>query len=300
MRPIPVLALLLIVPQVVRAEEDLFANPLTLFQGALTPVLQGNERGVVETTWRGFRLRADAQQKIAEKNPSEVGIELKVAVRDAVEIPKLSDESAREVGLITRTVSFPAPTSKSPQGLRVVIRYGMKAPKKSLAAIEEVLAGIKKRFKEEPAEKSAYWDKLEDFEPGEGFRTVFFSNRDGSVTKWVAPELSARKVLRRLGDRALLWSTSSPPTTATPCVVGGLHLLVREGGKWRLVESRRFEAFGKHSAARANTDTDRRAGSHVTVTLHQGGRGLHYAQSATYLVRGNKLALALPKEKALP
>lgn len=300
MKPIPVLALLLVVPQLLHAEEDLFASPLRLFQEALVPVLQGNERGVVRTTWRGFRLRADAQQKIEQKRPSGVGIELNVAVRDADEIPKYTDVLGMEEGLLTRTVSYPAPAPEAPQGLVVMLRHGPDAPEQSLRVLRRVLDTIRNRLTLAPAGGSARWGKPSEFEPGEEFRTILFPSRvEGPVTKYVAAEFRACKVLRILGHRALVWTEASPQTAATPTVVAGLHLLVMEEGKWRLATSKRFEATGKNAGARVLAETDKRAGPHVTVTLEQGGRGYHYAQSATYAVRGNDLTLALPEEKRL-
>ena len=115
--------------------KGLFYNPIGLFQGALLSSLSNSERAKIQTTWRGFYLRADTQPGFEhEYDPSESGIYLDVAVRDPEEIPVFRDLTTRE-GLITkRTVEIPAPGNEQ-VALRITLAYGEAAPQEALAAI---------------------------------------------------------------------------------------------------------------------------------------------------------------------
>ncbi len=89
-----------------------------------------------------------------ETEPSENGIYLNVAVRDAEEIPAFTDVTVTKDDLSTRTVEFTAP-KRSTQGLRIHFVYGKDAPEESLAAIRASIAKLIKASKQGPAEKSA-------------------------------------------------------------------------------------------------------------------------------------------------
>jgi hypothetical protein len=131
--------------------EDLFANPLELFRAALMPALTCTERAKVETTWRGFFLRADSQSAMELGiEPSECGIYLDVAVRDAVEIPLAEDSTRKDGGVTRRTVKFPAGGENREQGLLVTLVYGGLANAEALKAIEASIAEIQRRAEREP------------------------------------------------------------------------------------------------------------------------------------------------------
>jgi hypothetical protein len=133
----------------------LFDTPIEHFSEALAPVLSGSEKGKVETTLRGFYLRADIFPRMQnETEPSENGIYLNVAVRDAEEIPAFTDVTVTKNAISTRTVEFTA-LKGSTQGLRIHFAYGKDAPEESLAAIRASIAKIIKASKQGPAEKSA-------------------------------------------------------------------------------------------------------------------------------------------------
>jgi hypothetical protein len=130
-------------------------NSIEHFSEALAPVLSGSEKAKVETTLRGFYLRADIFPRMDdETEPSENGIYLNVAVRDAEEIPAFTDVTVTKDSISTRTVEFTAPKG-SVQGLRIYFVYGKDAPEGSLAAIRASIAKLIKASKQGSAEKAA-------------------------------------------------------------------------------------------------------------------------------------------------
>lgn len=150
------------------AAEDLYSNPLELFREAIVPALTNSERGKVETTWRGFFLRADHQSEFKrEHDPSDFGIFLDVSVRDAVEVPKFVDSRERTAGLTRRTVKFPAVRKEhDAQGLVVTLVYGDQADAESIKAIDRFIAGVRRKAEQsstgQPATKPADKRPIED------------------------------------------------------------------------------------------------------------------------------------------
>ena len=137
-------------------------NSIEHFSEALAPVLSGSEKAKVETTLRGFYLRADIFPGMEdETEPSENGIYLNVAVRDAEEIPAFTDVTVTKDSISTRTVEFTAPKG-STQGLRIHFVYGKDAPEESLAAIRASIARLIKASKQGPAEKRLNGSKEKD------------------------------------------------------------------------------------------------------------------------------------------
>ena len=76
-------------------------------------------------------------------------------------------------------------------------------------------------------------------------------------------------------------------------------MLLLKDGVWTSADSRRFEALGKDSGAKAEATHSERAEPHISVTLYQGGRGNSYAQCASYTVVDSKFKLDTPTEKAI-
>jgi hypothetical protein len=123
--------------------EAVFDHPSSLFPHSFLPALAHFEKAKVETTLRGFYLRADTFPGFnREHDPSAAGIYLNVAVRDPQEIPYFKDAST-VVGEVTeRTVEFPEP-EKARVALRVVFKFGSHANPDAIKAIsndiEEVI-----------------------------------------------------------------------------------------------------------------------------------------------------------------
>jgi hypothetical protein len=126
-----------------------FYSPITGFSEALLPIFDGFEKAGVETTLRGFIARADSfpGYEKSEMDPSERGLYLNVAVRDAEEVKKYSDHSEEKDGITCRLVQIPAPKGGE---VAIVIQfdYGRKAPVESIKAIDACIAGVAKFSRE--------------------------------------------------------------------------------------------------------------------------------------------------------
>jgi hypothetical protein len=134
--------------------EEIFCSPIALFKEAYVPAMQGCFAASLKKTLRGFILRGDSTSDKAEARlPSDEGISLDVAVRDAVEIPEFRDLTTVEGNLTTRSVRFPAfppgqPIEQS-QGLVVTLVYGSKASPEALNAMTKCIDSIKQRTGQE-------------------------------------------------------------------------------------------------------------------------------------------------------
>lgn len=142
------LSLLLPMSTLLGEEEHrwLFYSPITLFEKALVPCLEAGEHATVVTTLRGFNLYSDyGAEWESSPHPSTQGLRIYVAVRDADEIPKYSDQSEKQDGITERTVEFPAPPGRD-QALRVTIEFGPEVEKSALEALEKCLKSIQKEL----------------------------------------------------------------------------------------------------------------------------------------------------------
>lgn len=119
----------------------------------------------------------------------------------------------------------------------------------------------------------------------------------GPLQNYAAIAFASVTTLIETAECKVIWSLAEPPTTATKTVVGGLFVLTQKGGQWHTTDAQRFEASGKYSAAQATPTSSGTAVPHLTVTLHQGGRGEAWEESASYVVKEGKLCLALPANK---
>ena len=136
------------------------------------------------------------------------------------------------------------------------------------------------------------------FDPPKEFRTITFAEYGGGPTKVYQAEAVLETVaLYESEDLKIIFTVSKPPTTATPTTVAGLFALARREGSWVVTDSRRFEAVGKDSGAKAEASQSERSDPHVSLTLYQGGRGHSFAQCASYIVEGGKFNLDTPQEK---
>jgi hypothetical protein len=121
-----------------------FDNPPALFPGSMISVMSHFEKAKIEKTWRGFYLRADTQPGMAsETEPTETGIYLDVAVRDAEEIPEFKDSSAVAGEITRRIVEIPAAKREGDEvALRIVFTFGSGANAEALAASRKEIDGI--------------------------------------------------------------------------------------------------------------------------------------------------------------
>jgi hypothetical protein len=114
---------------------DLFGNPRRLFANSFLPVLSRFEKARIETTLRGFHLRADTFPAFKqEHDPSDAGLYLDVAVRDPEEIPGFRDSSRMVGGVTERMVEFPA-FENGEVALRIVFKFGSHASTEAIHAI---------------------------------------------------------------------------------------------------------------------------------------------------------------------
>lgn len=120
---------------------DIFGNPSQLFPNSFLPVLAHFEKARIETTLRGFYLRADTFPGIQKNDPSDAGLYLNVAVRDPEEIPKFRD-SSKVVGEVTeRMVELPA-FKNGEVALRVVFQFGPHANPEAVKAIGKDIEAV--------------------------------------------------------------------------------------------------------------------------------------------------------------
>ena len=140
------------------------------------------------------------------------------------------------------------------------------------------------------------------FTPPHSYLEIKFPEYGGGpVQLYTANEFSSITELVKTRAGRVIWVTSNPPTTATKTVVAGLFALTQKNGKWEISDAKRFEADGKYSNAEAyctgSATLDTQTPLHITVTLHQGGHGQAFEESASYEVNNDgKLVLAIPKE----
>ena len=123
----------------------------------------------------------------------------------------------------------------------------------------------------------------------------------GPVRVYSAEQFSSITELAKTPEGRIIWVISEPPTTATNSVVAGLFALTLKDGKWKITDAKRFEASGKYAGAKAyltgSATLETQTPLRITVTLHQGGRGEAWEESASYVVTDGRLVLALPKER---
>lgn len=138
----------------------------------------------------------------------------------------------------------------------------------------------------------------EIFQPPADFLSIHFPEYgDGPLQPYAAIGFASVTTLIETAECKVIWSLAEPPTTATKTLVGGLFVLTHKEGQWHTTDARRFEASGKEAAAQAMPTSSGSAAPHLTVTLHQGGRGEAWEESASYVVKDGKLCLALPTNK---
>lgn len=123
--------------------EGPFYRPISGFSEALLPILSGFEKASVETTLRGFIARADSfpGYRNSDMEPSDYGLYLNVAVRDADEVKEYSDRSGEKGGVTYRLIQIPAPKGGD-QSMVIEFDYGGKASAESVKAIDACIAGV--------------------------------------------------------------------------------------------------------------------------------------------------------------
>jgi hypothetical protein len=125
--------------------KDAWHGPVMGFSEAIAPILDGFEKANVKTTLRGFIARGDTSPGFAasEIDPSEDGLYLNVAVRDAEEVPSLLDKVEKKGAITYRLVEIPARPGRE-QGLRISLHYGPGARAEAIRAIDGCIGKIKK------------------------------------------------------------------------------------------------------------------------------------------------------------
>lgn len=140
----------------------------------------------------------------------------------------------------------------------------------------------------------------ESFDPPTAYKTInFVEYGGGPVRRYTASKLESSEVIYEHADLKIVFTTALPPTTATRTVVAGLFVLRKAEDGWAISDQKRFEASGRESGAKAEMASTKRSAPHVTITLLQGGRGVSYSQTASYLVENGTLKLDLPQEKPI-
>lgn len=119
----------------------------------------------------------------------------------------------------------------------------------------------------------------------------------GPLQCYTAKDFSSITPLIEEPGCKVIWAIAEPPTTATKTVIGGLFVLSLKEGQWTTTDAKRFEAAGKDSNASASLTSSGSTAPHITVTLHQGGRGAAWEESASYVVKKGELVLALPDKQ---
>ena len=113
----------------------ILGDPIVLFPNSFLPVLSRFEKAKIETTLRGFYLRADTFPGIKEEHePSDAGLYLNVAVRDPEEILKFKDSSKTDGEITERMVEFPE-LKNGEVALRIVFTFGSHANPDAIKAI---------------------------------------------------------------------------------------------------------------------------------------------------------------------
>ena len=131
--------------------KGLFDNPVALFPDANLIILSKFEQAKIETTHRGFYLRADTAPGIRnEYDPSEAGLYLDVAVRDPQEISKFNDSHKSSGKLTERTIAFP-PTKGDPDALRITFIYGASADTGAVSTLNQDIDDVIKKYNQSMA-----------------------------------------------------------------------------------------------------------------------------------------------------
>jgi hypothetical protein len=120
-----------------------FYDPVTGFSKALTPILSGFEKAKVETTLRGFIARADSFPGFdkSDLEPTEYGLYLNVAVRDADEVKGFSDHTEMKESITHRLVQI-TPPKGGDQAIVIALDYGPKVAPKVIRAIDKCIRGV--------------------------------------------------------------------------------------------------------------------------------------------------------------
>jgi hypothetical protein len=128
-----------------------FYSPVTGFSDALIPILHDFEKAKIETTLRGFIVRADSAPGFAhsETDPSEFGLYLNVSVRDAKEVKAFSDSTEGKGGFSRRLVKIPPPRGGD-QAIVIELDYGPRVSPDVLRAIDKCISGVVNFSKQRP------------------------------------------------------------------------------------------------------------------------------------------------------
>lgn len=137
--------------------------------------------------------------------------------------------------------------------------------------------------------------KPAEFVPPASYRsTRFVEYGGGPLTKTTADQFDRIETQFATADQQLVFTTASPPSSATKTTVAGIFLLARQEAGWRVSDELRFEASGKDSGASLEITSQGNGDPHFTITLNQGGRGHSFSQSVSYKIHDGKIAVDLP------
>jgi hypothetical protein len=161
-----------------------FHDPRLLFPNSLLPALSQFEKVKIETTLRGFYLRADTHPGFKdEQDPSDAGLYLNVAASDPEEITKFSDTSKVANGVTERVVEFPGP-GNGQTALRLVFKFGARAGPEAIKAIGDDIEAIIKQANtdlsanklvdEKPAARAEVVLRVKRLSAGTGSKYLWF------------------------------------------------------------------------------------------------------------------------------
>ena len=120
-----------------------FDSPVTGFSGALVPIMTSFEKAKIETTLRGFFARADSFPgfRQSDSEPSEHGLCLNVAVRDAGEIKSFSDTTQDKGVFKSRLIEIPPPKGGD-QALVIEFDIGSKVTADVIRSIDTAITAV--------------------------------------------------------------------------------------------------------------------------------------------------------------
>lgn len=141
---------------------------------------------------------------------------------------------------------------------------------------------------------------VDGFQPPSAYLEIRYPEYGGGPLQlYSAGEFSSIAELYKEKTSRVIWTLAAPPTIATKTVVAGLFLLALRNGTWVVLDAKRFESAGKYSDANATLTSQGTPSPHITVVLHQGGRGGAWEETSSYDVKDGKFILALPVEKMI-
>jgi hypothetical protein len=120
-----------------RSDDDISLQAPSTFARVYPTVLDNFEKTVIQSTLRGFQIRADTFSGMHKHpyDPSVRGLWLDVEVRGPEEMPIFQDRHQVDGDIVTRTVKFSATKSNPDYSLRITFAFGVFADASSILEI---------------------------------------------------------------------------------------------------------------------------------------------------------------------